>query len=118
MLILGAITGQKSVQKEPKTGVPATYGNKWFRYYVICYVSAMSDISTKSYFYGNSGCQIRVRTDVKKKSLPRHTLEAQVVTLWPQDQFLGPSWGPFWSQDPSKRGLGMHAYTLRVPRWL
>ena len=31
------------------------------------------------------GVPIRVRTDVKKKSLPRHTLEAQVVTLWPQD---------------------------------
>ena len=56
----------------------------------------MSDISSKSHFYGNSGCQTRVRTDVKKKSLPRHILEAQVVTLWPQDRFLGPTWGPFY----------------------
>ena len=68
----------------------------------ICYLLCFNDVGhlDKVAFYGNSGCQIRVRTDVKKESLPRHTLEAQVVTLWPQDRFLGPSWGPFWSQDP------------------
>ena len=83
MLFLGAITGQKSVQKEAKTGVPATNGKKWFRY-VICYVSAMSGTSTQSHFCGNSGCQIGVRTKVKKNIASRHTLEAQVVTLRPQ----------------------------------
>ena len=83
MLILGAIMGQKSVQKEAKTGVPATYGKKWFRY-VICYVSAMSGTSTQSHFCGNSGCQIGVRTKVTKNIASRHTLEAQVVTLRPQ----------------------------------
>ena len=83
MLILGAIMGQKSVQKEVKTGVPATYGKKWFRY-VICYVSAMSGTLTQSQFCGNSGCQIGVRTKVKKNIASRYTLEAQMVTLRPQ----------------------------------
>ena len=68
MLFLGAITGQKSVQKDAKTGVPATYGKKWFRS-VICYVSTMSGTSTPSHVCGNSGCQIGVRTKVKKTSL-------------------------------------------------
>ena len=80
MLILGAITGQKSVQKEAKTGVPATNGKKWFRY-VICFVSAMSDISKKSHFCGNSGCQLGVQNEVKKNTASRHTLEAKVMTL-------------------------------------
>ena len=83
MLILGAIMGQKSVQKEAKTNVPATYGKKWFRY-VICYVSAMSGTSSQSHFCGNSGCQIGVRTKVKKNIASRYTLEAQMVTLRPQ----------------------------------
>ena len=83
MLFLGAITSQKSVQKEAKTGVPATYGKKWFRY-VICYVSAMSDISEKSYFCCNSGCQLGVQNEVKKNTASGHTLEAQMVTLRPQ----------------------------------
>ena len=29
-----------------------------------------------------------------------------------------PHLGPFWSQDPRKRGLGMSACTLEVPKWL
>ena len=68
MLILGAIMGQKSVQKEAKTGVPATRGKKWFRY-VIYRVSTMSGTSTQSHFCGNSGCQIGVRRKVKKNTL-------------------------------------------------
>ena len=83
MLFLGAITGQKSVLKDAKTSVPATNGKKWFRY-VICCVSAMSGTSTQSHFCGNSGCQIGVRTKVKKNIASRHTLEAQMVTLRPQ----------------------------------
>ena len=92
MLFLGAITGQKSVQKEAKTGVPATNGKKWFQY-VICYVSAMSGTSTQSHFCGNSGCQSGVRTKVKKNIASRYTLEAQVVTLRPQVVISGSHFG-------------------------
>ena len=84
MLLLGAIMGQKSMQKEAKTGVPATRGKKWFRY-VIYRVSTMSGTSTQSHFCGNSGCQIVVQAQVKKNKLPRHTLEVQVVTLRPPE---------------------------------
>ena len=52
----------------------------------ICYLLCFSHVGhlEKVCFCGNSGWQIGVQAQVNKNMSPRHTLEAQMVTLQPQ----------------------------------
>ena len=80
---------QRGVRKGSKRRLKLMFQQPMEKVVSICYLLCFSYVGhlvkVTSHFYGNLGCQIRVRTDVKKTSLPRHTLEAQVVILWPQD---------------------------------
>ena len=73
-------------EKRPKERSTRSSRNFWKRVFDLLFAMFQPclGISKKSHCCCNSGCQIGVQAQVKKNMFPRHTLEAQVVTLRPQ----------------------------------
>ena len=94
MLILGAKKGSEKGPKETKTDVPATYGKSGFDMLFAVFHRMSRKIASKAHFGGPGGDLVA----------PRLIFGSQLGSL------LEPR--------SLKRGFGMHAYTLRVPRWL